>query len=40
MICNAELGPNYFYVNVFVPAVVFRRKCSKTQQLQEKLLVF
>ena len=29
MICNAELCPNYFSVNVFVLAVVFRRQFSK-----------
>ena len=38
MICNAELCPNYFSVNVSVLAVVFRRQFSKNRQFQAKFL--
>ena len=40
MICNAELCPNYFSVNVSVLAVVFRRHFFKNRQFQPKLSVF
>ena len=38
MICNAELYPNYFSVNVSVLAVVFRRQISENRQFCAKLM--
>ena len=40
MICNTELCPNYFSMNVSVLAVVFRRHFFKNRQFQPKLSVF
>ena len=40
VICNAELCPNYFSVNVFVLAVVFRRQFLKNRQIWLKLSAF
>ena len=40
VICNAELCPNYFSVNVSVVAVVFHQQFSKNRQFCLKLLVF
>ena len=40
VICNAELCPNYFSVNVSILAVVFHRQISENQQFCLKLLVF
>ena len=37
---NAKLHLNYFSVNVFVLAVVFRRQIKKARQFQVKLSVF
>ena len=37
MICNAELCPNYFSVNVSVLAVVFRQQILKNRQFCLKL---
>ena len=38
--CNSEVCPNYFSVNVSVLAVVFHWQIKKTQQFCLKLLVF
>ena len=40
MICNAELCPNYFSVNVSVLAVVFRQQFSKNRQFWLTMSVF
>ena len=40
MICNAELCPNYFSVNVSVLTVVFRRQILKNQQFCLKIVGF
>ena len=40
MICNAELCPNCFSVNISVQTVVFRRQFKKNRQFQAKLSVF
>ena len=37
---NVRLLSDYFYVNVSVLAVVFRRQILKTRQFQAKLSVF
>ena len=38
--CNAKLRSNYFSVNVFLLAIVFRQQILKNQKFQAKLLVF
>ena len=38
--CNAKLCSDYFSVNVFVPAAVFRRQILKNRQFQAQLSVF
>ena len=40
MICNAELCPNYFSLNVSVLTVVFRRQISKKTRVLPKYVVF
>ena len=40
MICNVELWPNYFSVNVSVLAVVFRRQFSKTNNFARSCWFF
>ena len=40
VICNAELCPKYFYVDVFVLAVVFRQQFSKNRQFWLRLSIF
>ena len=40
MVCNVELCPNYFSVNVSELAVLFCQRISKNQQSCLKLLLF
>ena len=39
MICNAELGPNYFSVNVSVLAVAFRWQIKKKAIILPEIVV-